>query len=172
MWPGYPNPGAIFFTDDPENAKLADEMGIVISTSHHEPMQRATSEWVCHILGLYHAVTKPWFKGGFFANTRNQFAENPDGSWDWTTNSKKITRFFEEGIRRAKSLESYVTLGMRGEYDKGMKASDPAAVVADVLRTQRRIFKEVHGREDAVPRMCSSSYLPDKASCKPEASPC
>ncbi|KAL8404737.1 hypothetical protein RB594_009561 [Gaeumannomyces avenae] len=126
MWPGYPNPGAIFFTDDPENARLADEMGIVISTSHHEPMQRATSEW---------------------------FAENPDGSWDWLTNSEKITRFFEEGIRRVKSLESYVTLGMRGEYDRGMKAPDPAAVVADVLRTQRRIFKEVHGREDAVPQL-------------------
>ncbi|KLU85523.1 hypothetical protein MAPG_04546 [Magnaporthiopsis poae ATCC 64411] len=126
MWPGYPNPGAIFFTDDPENARLADEMGIVISTSHHEPMQRATSEW---------------------------FAENPDGSWDWTTNSKKIAQFFEEGIRRAKSLESYVTLGMRGEYDKGMNAPDPAAVIADVLRTQRRIFKEAHGREDAVPQL-------------------
>ncbi|RMY90177.1 hypothetical protein D0862_10036 [Hortaea werneckii] len=45
MWPGYPNPGASFFTDDPLNQRLADEMGIVISTSHHEPMQRLSNEW-------------------------------------------------------------------------------------------------------------------------------
>lgn len=88
-------------------------------------MQRATSEW---------------------------FADNPDGSWNWLTNREKITDFFREGASRAKGLESYFTLGMRGEYDKGMKADDPAAVVRDVLKTQRGIFKDVYGREDAVPR--------------------
>ncbi|ELQ34552.1 hypothetical protein OOU_Y34scaffold00765g98 [Pyricularia oryzae Y34] len=126
MWPGYPNPGAIFFTDDAENARIADEYGIAVSTSHHEPMQRATSEW---------------------------FADNPDGSWNWLTNREKITDFFREGASRAKGLESYFTLGMRGEYDKGMKADDPAAVVRDVLKTQRGIFKDVYGREDAVPQL-------------------
>ncbi len=41
---------------------------------------------------------------------------------------------------------------MRGEYDKGMKTDDPAAVVRDVIRTQRDIVKDVYGSEDAVPR--------------------
>ncbi|KAF9872036.1 hypothetical protein CkaCkLH20_10373 [Colletotrichum karsti] len=126
MWPGYPNPGATFFTDDSENAKVANDYGIAVSTSHHEPMQRATNEW---------------------------FADNPDGSWNWLTNKEKITEFFEEGVKRAKGLESYFTLGMRGEYDKGMKTDDPAAVVRDVIKTQRALIKEVHGREDAVPQL-------------------
>ncbi|OLN89758.1 hypothetical protein CCHL11_09481 [Colletotrichum chlorophyti] len=125
MWPGYPNPGASFFTDDPDNAKVADDYGIVVSTSHHEPMQRATNEW---------------------------FAENPDGSWDWLTNKEKITDFFDQGVKRAKGRESYFTLGMRGEYDKGMKTDDPTAVVRDVIRTQRSIIKDVHGGEDSVPQ--------------------
>ena len=97
MWPGYPNPGASFFTDDPDNQKTAEDYGICIS-------------------------------------------------------KEKITEFFDEGIRRAEGCESYVTLGMRGEYDKKMVTDDPAAVVRDVIRTQRGIIKDVHGREDGVTR--------------------
>jgi hypothetical protein len=125
MWPGYPNPGASFFTDDLDNQKAADEYGICISTSHHEPMQRMSNEW---------------------------FAENAEGSWNWLTNKENIMRFFAEGVGRAKGHESYFTLGMRGEYDKKMVTNDPAAVVRDVIKTQRAIIKEFHGSEDAVPR--------------------
>lgn len=125
MWPGYPNPGASFFTDDPRNQQLADELGIVVSTSHHEPMQRLSNEW---------------------------FAENPEGSWNWLTNKDRITEFFREGVQRAAGYESYFTLGMRGEYDKKMKGDDPVAVVRDVIQTQRRLIEERHGAADAVPR--------------------
>jgi len=37
--------GRAFYDDDPKNPILADEYGIVISTSHHEPMMRAHVEW-------------------------------------------------------------------------------------------------------------------------------
>ncbi|EKJ67652.1 hypothetical protein FPSE_12169 [Fusarium pseudograminearum CS3096] len=126
MWPGYPNPGASFFTDDPLNQKLADEYGIVISTSHHEPMQRLSNEW---------------------------FADNPDGSWNWLTNKQKITEFFEHGASRAKNCDSYFTLGIRGEYDKKMLAEDPASVVQDAIETQRKVIEKVYGSEDAVPQL-------------------
>lgn len=125
MWPGYPNPGASFFTDDPLNQRLANEMGIVISTSHHEPMQRLSNEW---------------------------FAENPEGSWNWLTNKEKIIDFFRAGAERAKGFESCFTLGMRGEYDKKMAGDDPAFVVGDVIKAQRGLLKETYGRADAVPR--------------------
>ncbi|KAI7474202.1 glycoside hydrolase family 115 protein [Hortaea werneckii] len=115
MWPGYPNPGASFFTDDPLNQQLADEMGIVISTSHHEPMQRLSNEW---------------------------FAENPEGSWNWLTNKDKIIDFFRMGAQRAKGFESCFTLGMRGEYDKKMAGDDPAFVVEDVIKAQRELLEE------------------------------
>lgn len=126
MWPGWPNPGASFFTDDPENQKTADTWGIVMSTSHHEPMQRLSNEWL---------------------------AENPLGTWDWLTNKEKITKFFAEGVHRAKGYESYFTMGMRGEYDTKMRTEDPASVVKDVLKTQRRLVKDTHGSEDAVPQL-------------------
>ncbi|KAK1961301.1 hypothetical protein LY78DRAFT_696231 [Colletotrichum sublineola] len=126
MWPGYPNPGASFFTDDPETAQAAEDYGIAVSTSHHEPMQRLSNEW---------------------------FMNNPDGSWNWLTNKENIVKFFEEGVKRAKGRESYFTLGMRGEYDRKMKTDDPAAVVRDVIKTQRALIKQVHGSEDAVPQL-------------------
>jgi hypothetical protein len=127
MWPGYPNPGAVFFLDDPENQRIADEYGICVSTSHHEPMQRASTEW---------------FEEG-----------HADGSWNWLTHREEITDFFRKGVYRAQNLETYFTLGMRGEYDKEMATDDPGAVVRDVLQQQRALFKEVYGREDAVPQV-------------------
>ncbi|KAJ5693449.1 hypothetical protein N7462_002872 [Penicillium macrosclerotiorum] len=126
MWPGYPNPGAVFFLDDPENQRIADEYGICVSTSHHEPMQRASTEW---------------------------FNEHADGTWDWNTHRDEIVQFFREGVERAQGFESYFTIGMRGEYDKQMATDDPGAVLRDVLQQQRKLFKEVHGRADAVPQV-------------------
>jgi len=37
-----------FNEDDPLNPKLADEYGIVMGTSHHEPMMRSQGEWYRH----------------------------------------------------------------------------------------------------------------------------
>ena len=46
MWGSFiPTPGRSFFTDDLRNQQLADDYGIVLSTSHTEPMQRASNEW-------------------------------------------------------------------------------------------------------------------------------
>ena len=75
MWPGYPNPGNSFFKDDILNQKTAHDWGIVVSTSHHEPMQRALNEW---------------------------FADNPECSWSWLKNKEKVKAFMKEGVERAK----------------------------------------------------------------------
>ncbi|KAM0820894.1 hypothetical protein AB5N19_06715 [Seiridium cardinale] len=126
MWPDYPNPGSSFFVDDADNQRLADQYGIVMSTSHHEPMQRATNKW---------------------------FEDNVDGIWSWIDNKEKIPQFFSDGIKRANGIESYFTMGMRGEYDRTMKTDDPAAVVQDVLGTQRSLIKYVHGPDGGVPQL-------------------
>lgn len=129
LWPAMwksstPPPGNIFFTDDPLNQQLAQDYGIVVSTSHHEPMQRATNEW---------NITEK-------------------GPWDWSRNRENITQFMEEGIARAGSNESYFTLGMRGLGDEAMDAEDAVKVLNEVFQVQRTIIKRYYGSESAVPR--------------------
>ncbi|KAL4976388.1 hypothetical protein BDW66DRAFT_159759 [Aspergillus desertorum] len=111
MWPAMwgsfiPTPGRIFFTDDPRNQQLADDYGIVVSTSHAEPMQRAYIEW----------------------------KENPAwGEWDFINNKENVTRFMEEGVKRAGTNETYFTLGMRGADDSPIQADDPIATLREVM---------------------------------------
>ncbi|KAI2633958.1 hypothetical protein GGS21DRAFT_539519 [Xylaria nigripes] len=123
MWKSYvPRPGNIFFTDDPGNMQLADDYGIVVSTSHHEPMQRATNEW----------------------------NETITGPWDWEKNQGNVTAFMEDGVRRARMNESYFTLGMRGAGDGPIQADDPVAILRDVFQTQREIIGKYHENISAV----------------------
>ncbi|KAL4913333.1 hypothetical protein BDW62DRAFT_220787 [Aspergillus aurantiobrunneus] len=117
-----PRPGNIFFTDDPYNQQLADDYGIVVSTSHHEPMQRATNEW----------------------------NSSQTGQWDWTTNKENVTRFMEEGVRRAGQNETYFTLGIRGAGDSELIGDDPIAIVRDVIDTQRDMLGQYYGAVSAV----------------------
>ncbi|EMD60268.1 glycoside hydrolase family 115 protein [Bipolaris sorokiniana ND90Pr] len=129
MWFGYPHPGNSFFMDDPLNQELADKYGIVVSTSHHEPMQRAMNEW--------------------FDVPYNE----PEQSWNWTKNKEKIAKYFVEGAQRASTFESVITIGMRGDGDREMGVENPQEVLKEVLSTQRNIIGDVYGREDAVPQV-------------------
>jgi hypothetical protein len=129
MWFGYPHPGNSFFMDDPLNQELADRYGIVVSTSHHEPMQRAMNEW--------------------FDVPNNE----PERSWSWIKNKDKITKYFEEGAERATQYESVITIGMRGDGDREMDAEKPQEVLKEIMSTQRRIIADSYGREDAVPQL-------------------
>ena len=137
MWPAMwrshaPPPGRIFFTDDPKNQQLADDYGIVMSTSHHEPMQRASNEW--RVEGK--------------------------GRWDWEENRDNVIAFMDEGVRRAGKNESYFTLGMRGDDDGPIVGDDPIAILEDVIEVQRQLIAKYHGNESAVSRrLCFSSLV-------------
>lgn len=125
MWKSFsPPPGNIFFTDDPLNQKMANDYGIVVSTSHHEPMQRATNEW----------------------------NETESGPWVWSENKENITAFMDVGIARAGNNESYFTIGMRGLGDEAMDTDDSIEALKDVFAAQRKIIKKYYGAEDAVNR--------------------
>ncbi|MFZ0337131.1 MAG: glycosyl hydrolase 115 family protein, partial [Terracidiphilus sp.] len=81
LWPAMWNNA--FAMEDPLNAKLADEYGIVMGTSHEEPMMRAEKEWV-------------W---------------GHHGAWDYATNQQEIDKFWRDGMERDKNYEEVVTLG-------------------------------------------------------------
>ncbi len=127
LWPAMWS--AAFFEDDPENRRLADEYGIVVGTSHHEPMMRAHQE---------------------YARRRAEI-----GPWDYETNRARIEEFFRAGVERARPYECLVTIGMRGDGDAAMGRSDEASMstLAKVVKAQRDIISDVYGAPDAVPQL-------------------
>ncbi len=119
-----------FNEDDPEAPRLADEMGIVMGTSHHEPMMRSHQEYL--------------------------HRKDEVGPWDYASNKKRIDKFFREGMERNKAYENLVTIGMRGDGDVAMGKGDDAEnmrTLKDVVVGQRKIIKDIYGRADAVPQL-------------------
>ena len=118
LWPAMW--GWAFYADDPENLKTADRMGVMMGTSHHEPMARNHQE---------------------YARRRGDW-----GAWNYATNKGNLDRFFREGIERMKHTDDIVTIGMRGDGDEAMGNSTDTRLLEDIINNQRRIIKEVTKR--------------------------
>jgi hypothetical protein len=109
LWPAMWN--SAFAADDPLNAKLADEYGIVMGTSHEEPMMRAEKEWT-----------------------------RADGAWNYAANAQRIDVFWSAGMERDRNYEEIVTLGMRGINDTPMSASANTEQLEAIVARQRQIL--------------------------------
>ncbi|MGJ4728036.1 glycosyl hydrolase 115 family protein [Luteimonas sp. SDU101] len=117
LWPAMWIPRA-FYDDDPRNAELADEYGVVIATTHHEPMMRAHDEW----------------------------SRYGKGAWDYARNAETLQEFWRGGIERLQGREAVVTLGMRGDGDEPMTEDTATALLERIVADQRRIITEVTGK--------------------------
>ena len=120
-----------FNEDDPESPRLADEMGIVMGTSHHEPMMRSHREYLKR--------------------------KDKVGPWNYATNPERIDRFFSEGLERNCKYDNIITIGMRGDGDTEMGNGDDAEnikTLGKVIAAQRRIIEETYGRSaGSVPQL-------------------
>lgn len=111
LWPAMWNNA--FSDDDPLNMVLADEYGIVMSNSHHEPMLCADKEW----------------------------DRRGDGKWDYAVNQKNLYQFWQDCAKRNKPYESMYTLGMRGQADTPMSENDNISLLEEIVSDQRKILK-------------------------------
>ncbi|TVZ42047.1 glycosyl hydrolase family 115 (putative glucuronidase) [Alteromonadaceae bacterium 2753L.S.0a.02] len=125
LWPAMWNNA--FADDDPQNMILADEYGIVMSTSHHEPMMRADKEWNRHGKGV----------------------------WEYSSNPKNLYDFWVDGAKRNKDYESIFTLGMRGQEDKPMSEGENIELLETIVHDQREILAKVFDDRplDTVPQV-------------------
>jgi hypothetical protein len=130
LWPAMWNNA--FNEDDLRNAALADEYGIVMGTSHQEPMIRAQKEW-------------------------DRRYQKTLGSWSWTHHADTLVKFWRDGIRRNRDYESIITIGLRGADDTEMGPGGPAANIArleEIVRVQREmISEEINSDVTKVPQM-------------------
>lgn len=116
LWPAMWD--AAFNDDDSLNPERAHHYGIVLGTSHHEPMIRAHKEW-------------------------RRYGEGP---WDYTANREVLEGFWREGLERGKPYDNVITLGMRGDGDEPMSEEENTALLETIVANQRRLIEEVHDR--------------------------
>lgn len=125
LWPAMWS--ARFQDDGPGllNAELADELGIIMGMSHHEPCLRQGEEYK------------------YLRGANSVYGD----AWNFRTNKEGITKFWEDGLKRSGKFENVITVGMRGEADTAILGeeatlADNIQLLRDVLQTQRRLIKE------------------------------
>ena len=137
LWPAMWS--ARFADDGPGllNAELADEYGIIMGMSHHEPCLRQGEEYK------------------YLRGKNSVYGD----AWNFRTNREGITKFWEDGLKRSGKFENVITVGMRGEADtaimgKNATLEDNIQLLRDVLKTQKKLIQE-HVNPDLtrVPRM-------------------
>jgi len=116
LWPAMW--GNAFYDDDSLNIKTADEFGIVIGTSHHEPLMRAHDEW------------RRYGKGQ---------------KWNYDSTEAGLKEFWHGGMQRAWN-EKIVSIGMRGDGDEPMTRETATALLERIVKDQRKIIEEVTGK--------------------------
>ncbi|MCR5797294.1 MAG: glycosyl hydrolase 115 family protein [Eubacterium sp.] len=127
------------FSDDGPgllSAQLADIYGVVMGTSHHEPLCRAGLEW-----------------------QRDYALYGEDSTWSFVSNSDAIAKFWEDGVIRNRRFENLITIGMRGEDDSKLLSEDATIkenidVIKKAILCQHDILRK-HLSEDLknIPRM-------------------
>src|SRR6187401_970597 len=113
LWPAMW--GNAFNDDDTLNPILADKYGIVMGTSHHEPMLRAQQEW-------------------------KRYGKGP---WNYDSNEVVLKDFWRKGIENMGTHESIVSIGMRGDGDMPMTQGSNIALLEKIVTDQRKILEEV-----------------------------
>ncbi|WP_301092593.1 glycosyl hydrolase 115 family protein [Bacteroides acidifaciens] len=113
MWPAMW--ASAFYDDDPQNGELANTMGIVMGTSHHEPMALAQQDW----------------------------KRRGKGEWDYNHNAKELRNFWTSGMERVKNWETVVTVGMRGDGDEPMSEGANISLLENIVKDQRKIIETV-----------------------------
>jgi hypothetical protein len=116
LWPAMW--GKSIWEDDPTAAPLAEEMGVVLGTSHHEPMGRAQADWGRH----------------------------GKGPWDYTKNAEALRAFWREGMARRGGAETLVTVGMRGDGDEPMTEGTAIGLLEKIVADQRGIIADTTGK--------------------------
>ena len=113
------------FYSHKESKVVADSFGIIITTSHCEPLllnNAALSEW-------------------------NQ---ERDGDWNYKTNRETILKKWDDRLSEASQYENIYTTAMRGLHDEGLRGhlpmSERVPLITKVIEEQRQLLEKHIGK--------------------------
>lgn len=130
LWPAM-HPGTRDFNFYPDDKALADEYGIIMGSSHAEPMLRDNVD--------------EWKRDG-------------QGEYNYVTNRAGVLKYWEDRVSANGKFENIYTVGMRGIHDSGMEGGGMVHEQADRLRQiifdQRELLrKHVSANVVQIPQM-------------------
>lgn len=124
------HPGSGAFNKYPENKLVADRYGIVMTSSHCEPL--------------------------LFNNT-TEWSKETMGEWNYVTNKESINRVLDKRIAENGQYENFYTLAMRGIHDSGLVGvpkGKEVELLDEVLKDQRNILSRHIGQPiDSIPQL-------------------
>jgi hypothetical protein len=107
------------FYSHPESKVVADEYGIIMTTSHCEPLlfnNAAKSEW----------------------------DSKRDGEWNYAKNKDVILKKLDDRVREASPYENIYTMAMRGVHDEGLRGNltneEKVNVLTKLMVDQRNVL--------------------------------
>ena len=114
------------FYSHPESKAVCDSFGIIITTSHCEPLllnNAAKSEW----------------------------DSKRDGEWNYKTNRETIWKKWDDRLKEAAQYENIYTVAMRGVHDEGLRGSLPmnerVPLIEKVIKEQRELLEKHTGKK-------------------------
>ena len=121
------------FYSHPESKQVADSFGIIITTSHCEPLllnNAAQSEW----------------------------DQSRDGDWNYKTNRETIYGKWNNRLSEAAQYENIYTLAMRGLHDAGLRGNLPmderVQLIGRVFEDQRQLLtSHIKAKVEDIPQI-------------------
>lgn len=124
------HPSSAAFNKYPENAKVADRYGIIMTSSHCEPL-------------LFNNVTE-WNKETM-------------GDWNYVTNRRGILDVLDNRVKTNSPFENIYTIAMRGIHDSGIvgvSKENEVALVESVIDDQRGLLtKYIDAPIESIPQI-------------------
>ena len=130
IWPAM-HPSTKAFFSYPGNKKVAEDYGIVIGSSHAEPMLR---------------------------NNVGEWDEKTMGPFNYLTNKEKVFQYWESRVKESTALDAIYTMGMRGVHDSGMEgvksAKEAVPLLEQIIKDQRGLLEKYREQKaDSIPQV-------------------
>ena len=123
IWPGMHTGTPGFFTI-PGNKEMADSCGILIGTSHCEPLLR---------------------------NNVAEWNHKKRGAYNYITNREQVQQYWIERLQEVKGSEELFTIGMRGIHDGSMEGvktkKEKLEGLQQVIDDQRELIKKYYRKD-------------------------
>lgn len=117
LWPAMKRKSAFYQVKG--NKEMADSYGIIMGTSHHEPL---------------------------LVNSSLEWNEKTDGPWQYDTNTARMKKVMDDRVKETASFENIYTIGLRGNEDLGMKSEgglkERISLMETIFQDQRDILKK------------------------------